>query len=104
MTNQLHIDFEKGYTSRVAMENFVAPFLSELYANIIRALRIKPMSAPEINDLIHDDLDNVMSRLSELKNDLALIEVVEGKYYYRELSTRSGKKKNQPYRVYRIKI
>lgn len=104
MSTQPTLDFDKGYPSREAYNNFVQPFLGELYSNILKALQIRPMSAPEINEIIHDDLDNVMSRLSELKNDYEKIEILEGVYHYRELTTRSGKKRNQPYNIYKLRI
>lgn len=88
-------------TSKAAYANFVQPFLGELHSEILSALKIRPMSAPEITAFINDNLDNTMSRLSELKR-AELIEVT-GEYYYRELLTRSGNKKLQPYRTYRIK-
>lgn len=99
MTSQIDIE-QYINTSREAYNNFVQSFLGELYKNILNALKIRPMSAPEINNLIGDDLDNVMSRLSELKA-AGVIEVT-GEYYRIELLTRSGKKKIQPYRIYRI--
>lgn len=83
------------------MQNFVTPHLGELYANILNALKVRPMSAVEINDYIQDDLDNVMSRLSELKKD-GRIEVIPGLYFYRKLTTRSGREKIQPYRIYKL--